>query len=183
MLNRTVVRKDRTELILCACGCGKQILRYHPVEGYERKFISGHNTSLDKINRNWRGGHIVNGYCRIGRKTLHHRFVYEQYHKCCLLPWIDIHHIDGNKLNNNIDNLQPLPHKIHMYITKINNDIFNRKCSLCGSGTRINKSGRPVWGKARNGIYWCMKCYIRDYRKKLKYLISHHVKSEGIDKV
>jgi hypothetical protein len=33
--------------------------------------------------------------------------VYERYYKCSLLPWDIIHHIDGNRANNDISNLEP----------------------------------------------------------------------------
>src|SRR3954463_16592706 len=38
-----------------------------------------------------------------------HRYFYEQYHKCCVLPGVDIYHVDGNKQNNMIWNLGILP--------------------------------------------------------------------------
>jgi hypothetical protein len=45
--------------------------------------------------------------------VLEHRYVFEQYHKCCLLKTAVIHHIDGNGHNNNIDNLQLTDRKNH----------------------------------------------------------------------
>ena len=37
-----------------------------------------------------------------------HRIIYEKYYNCCLLPYIEIHHIDGNSKNNVIENLKPV---------------------------------------------------------------------------
>ena len=37
-----------------------------------------------------------------------HRIIYERYYNCCLLPYIEIHHIDGNSKNNAIENLIPV---------------------------------------------------------------------------
>ena len=37
-----------------------------------------------------------------------HRIIYEKHHNCCLLPYIEIHHIDGNSKNNVIENLKPV---------------------------------------------------------------------------
>lgn len=34
-----------------------------------------------------------------------HRKIYEEYHQCSLIPYIEIHHIDGDHSNNNIENL------------------------------------------------------------------------------
>ena len=46
-----------------------------------------------------------------------HRLIYENHHKCCLLDWVDIHHINGIKDDNRIENLEAMPHWIHMQIT------------------------------------------------------------------
>ena len=42
-----------------------------------------------------------------------HRYVFEQYYKCCLLKTAIIHHIDGNGHNNDISNLQLTDRKNH----------------------------------------------------------------------
>lgn len=42
-----------------------------------------------------------------------HRLIYEDYHKVTLLSWADIHHIDGDKKNNDISNLELLSHGEH----------------------------------------------------------------------
>ena len=33
----------KNELIYCACGCGKKLLKYHPKYGYERKYVFNHH--------------------------------------------------------------------------------------------------------------------------------------------
>lgn len=48
--------------------------------------------------------------------VLEHRKVYEDFHECCLLSYVDIHHKDGDKCNNKIDNLEPLYHDRHMIL-------------------------------------------------------------------
>lgn len=63
-------------------------------------------------NPNWNGGEQVdtNGYKKIltGNKeyTFEHRLVMEEYLGRKLKPEEVVHHIDGDRLNNNIDNLQ-----------------------------------------------------------------------------
>jgi HNH endonuclease len=46
-----------------------------------------------------------------------HIVKYEEYHKCCILPWINVHHLDKDKKNNKPENLvlvNPSNHsKIH----------------------------------------------------------------------
>lgn len=66
------------------------------------------------------GNAVINhGYYRItsGKEGNHgkplHRLIYEDYYKVSLLEETDIHHIDGDKLNNNISNLIPMKHNDH----------------------------------------------------------------------
>jgi len=57
------------------------------------------------------------------RKTTKiHRKIYEDYYQICLLPYIEIHHIDGNHENNQIDNLQPVTALEHYEIHKAQGD-------------------------------------------------------------
>jgi hypothetical protein len=46
------------------------------------------------------------------RKQLH-RLIYEDYHKITLMPWAVVHHVDGNKLNNDPLNLQAMTRTEH----------------------------------------------------------------------
>jgi hypothetical protein len=56
---------------------------------------------------------ISDGYYVVGKHTRIHRLVWETQ-KGKIPKGYDIHHIDGNKLNNHIDNLQCLPHTEHL---------------------------------------------------------------------
>jgi hypothetical protein len=42
------------------------------------------------------------------KQTKIHRIIYEKHYNCCLLPFIEIHHVDGNHTNNDITNLKPV---------------------------------------------------------------------------
>lgn len=46
-------------------------------------------------------------------KKFVHRLVFEDYYKVTLCPWTIIHHKDGNKINNSIDNLEALSRNEH----------------------------------------------------------------------
>ena len=70
-------------------------------------------TKFGKANINNKGYYdIVSEHEGNFRKKLH-RLIYEDYYKVTLLPETDIHHIDGNKLNNNIENLEAISHGEH----------------------------------------------------------------------
>jgi hypothetical protein len=89
---------------------------------------------------------------------LEHRVIFEEYYNCCLLPWTDVHHKDGNKQNNDINNLEPIFHNKHVIIEKTK-DMSNRMCLICNSSkTRIEKpTNNPHWYKLRNG-FMCYNC-------------------------
>src|SRR5436309_5449747 len=83
------------------------------------KIKSGHFYHGVK-NPAWKGGKTVDddGY-ELTRSVNHpfvngsgyvrtHRLVYEEYYKCSLLPITVIHHINGDRLDNNIKNIKPL---------------------------------------------------------------------------
>jgi len=117
---------------------------------------------------NWKGGKIwVHGYWYIWKPDhpfancygyiAEHRVIYEEYYNCCLLPWIEIHHIDNNRSNNEISNLQPLTHKEHRFIHR--KDISERFCLFCGSNTTyIDKKDIAKWYHYENDFI-CHKCY------------------------
>ncbi|HJT49789.1 MAG TPA: NUMOD3 domain-containing DNA-binding protein [Nitrososphaeraceae archaeon] len=110
----------------------------------------------------------IEGYVR------EHRLVYEQFHKCCILPWADIHHKNGVKTDNNIENLEPKSRKQHIGLHsraywnsnrgKLKRIPNNRKCVVCGSATtKNNVRGSATWyflDKERN-LYLCSRCYSR----------------------
>lgn len=61
-----------------------------------------------------------------------HRLIYEDYYKISLLPSTDIHHKDGNKLNNSIDNLEAISHGEHskLHTSGKNNPMYGTNDSL-----------------------------------------------------
>lgn len=165
----------------CSLNCDKMThsLNRH---GLPAKFYPGHQTR-GKNNSKWKGGigHIINGYARIlfkdhpfaekkGR-VMFHRIVYEMYHKCCLLPWVDIHHRDGNKKRNHPENLESIFHGKHSSLTnkgrKHKRKRIRRKCVDCGS-----KTIKGNWYRATsNKRYRCGTCHKRLVRKKKKEIV------------
>ena len=132
-------------------------------------------------NPNWKGGCIyIHGYWYIYKPdhifatklgyVMEHRLIYEQYYNCCLLPYTEIHHIDGNRQNNFIENLQPLYKGQHM---KLENTInkSNRFCLFCNKKTWKRKDQREMWYSYKNGFI-CQNCYQKNrrYKKEVKIL-------------
>lgn len=98
-----------------------------------------------------------------------HRLIYELHYSCILLPYTIIHHIDHDRLNNEIENLMPLYNGQH---TALHNkkDMSNRLCLLCDNNTTYIKTRKYyLWFKHENGFI-CLKCKSKNryYLKKLK---------------
>lgn len=53
-----------------------------------------------------------------------YRKFYERFHQCCLLPGIDIHHVDGDHSNNDPENLLAVTLQEHYDLHKANNDHY-----------------------------------------------------------
>jgi len=53
-----------------------------------------------------------------------YRRIYERYYQCCLLPGIDVHHIDGNHSNNDPANLIAVSLQEHYDWHKAKNDHY-----------------------------------------------------------
>lgn len=90
-----------------------------------------------------------------------------------------VHHIDGNRDNNNPDNLSVLTNdehiKLHHRITDPHID--ERLCTKCGSKTEWKKSDHCFnWKRSRIYKKWlCNKCYqveLRMVKKVRNKLIS-----------
>lgn len=131
----------------CKCGCDKDIV-VRNTSGYLKKFEHGHNSDFRK-----NGFTTHNGYDSIYKPNYHsvrsagyvfyHRWTYEQFYKCCLLSWIDIHHINGDTHDNTIMNLRPLIRNEHSSLKK--KDMSNRKCIICNTLVSIESSGARHW--------------------------------------
>jgi HNH endonuclease len=107
---------------------------------YKRKKVHGHRLSHK------------DGY------LLEHRLIYEQTNKCCLLPWSAIHHIDGDKKNNDPINLVGMIAEHHIKMeakTRLNEDFIQRNCVRCGK-------------EIISLVKICKKCRGREYRIKVR---------------
>lgn len=62
------------------------------------------------INEN---GYVCVGHNFWGEPILEHRQLARKHYPARLSGNLDVHHIDGDKTNNSLDNLQVVPHEIH----------------------------------------------------------------------
>lgn len=116
------------------------------------------------------------GYIRTRRKgklRLEHNRVWEE-HFGEIPDGYQIHHRDGNKTNNNIENLQlvtPFEHKRIHEGCQLIEDVWCKPCSICGE----YKPRTPeYWYYSRGYISGtiCKRCYIQKSLALRKILIA-----------
>jgi hypothetical protein len=113
------------QFVLGACGCDEHdTIPIRNKNGTLQRYRKGHNQRGKRNLGVWRGGRYINdhGYMMIynpkhprNRKgyVSEHRLVLEQHLDAMILPWIHVHHKNGNRLDNRIENLDPLTSSQH----------------------------------------------------------------------
>lgn len=183
MLKKTEVDSINSDLNLCACGC-KQPTKIR--NGKHNKFINGHQRRGKHNGKNGNGRWLVNGYWHIYKPDYfsaydngvvkEHIYIYQEFHKLCMLPWGDIHHIDETpeaEDANRIENLQGMTKSHHMILHRHDKkikDMSGRVCKICGTDSPYTrKNGSPHWlGNEIDGFV-CYNCNLKK-RRKLKKL-------------
>ena len=107
--------EKKKEIINCKCGCGEKFNKYDS-RNRVKYFIQGHN-SVRSLNPNWNGGIYINrGYIteNIGKNyKRQHRRIVEEFIGRPLKPEEHIHHKNGDKMDNRIENLQIVSNSEH----------------------------------------------------------------------
>jgi hypothetical protein len=102
------------------------------------------------------------GYNRIrvsGRQVMEHVYVWQQHHGRLVPTGYDIHHIDGDKLNNAVGNLRLVSRTEHKRIhggCQIRDGVWWKPCGICGEFKPIgsdhwylSREGWPLYGRCR----------------------------------
>ena len=168
-------------LIPCKCGCG-ELISSRDKKNRPRFFKNGHNAylRLGENNPLWKGGKPsldVCGYMLVykpghprarSNRVGQHILIMEAYLGRSLTRHEIVHHRNGKRADNRIENLLLLPNQaVHMSIHRKTNcknrkvDISGRACLICGSGeTYVDKAGCATWRKYGDGFI-CNKCYCK----------------------
>lgn len=180
-------------MIKCNCSesCNKWLhsistngQKVYQIKGHFQKMeINKGKYSMEK-HHNWKGGIIIDkdGY-ELVRQPDHtyasrngyirkHRLVMEKKLGRYLTRNEVVHHIDKNKLNNDVTNLELVENQSkHRSEKHLDDLILIRVCSYIDCKQRDNpiknKKGRPRWFKDDNGNWVCFNCYRKI--KRLEY--------------
>lgn len=190
--------RDKNWLVECACGCNI-VITLRNRKCIERKFINGHKNQKGSNNPSWKGGRAHHhGYWHLWMPDYYrsskvgyvpeHVYFYEQYHKLCMLPWGEVHHIipvkkGGSNLPYNLMGMMKKDHvRMHNKNNKYNYnkhiDTSDRRCYSCRTDkTYIKKPKKkshtpcPIWHHLPwDKINWyCDKCARRErHNNKIK---------------
>jgi hypothetical protein len=85
----------------------------------------------NKIKTYIKNGYILEFDARHARYIPQHRLIWERCYNAELLPWVEIHHKNGDRIDNRIENLEPLSTSRHIGLHKI--------------GNRNNKGKKGFW--------------------------------------
>lgn len=172
---RVVRRFEPFVLGRCRCGCDQDI-EIITKEKILRKFIHHHH-AVTKYNPNWQGGKATSSdgyfiikkpdhpFCDSQGYVKEHRLIIEKHLGRYLTQDEHVHHINENKKDNRIENLEVMTNSQHRIFHQTK-DLNGRICLLCNSTkTYITKhNNRPHWFKYKNG-YICNKCRMINYHK------------------
>lgn len=99
--------------------------------------------------------------------VLEHRLVWQINHPNeCLLKSAIIHHVNGDILDNRIENLEPMSRSGHTY-NHNKKDMSNRLCLICKQNTTPYEYKTKTyyrWIHYKKGFI-CTKCYMKKYNR------------------
>lgn len=115
------IRPAPGEITECGIpGCGRPHKARNYCSMHYQRFKRFGDPLFTEINPHGEGSIVPDGYRKItvnGRRILEHRYVMEQHIGRELTSSEVVHHIDGDPLNNRIENLEILTQNIHAKIS------------------------------------------------------------------
>ena len=175
----TVVENTKdNNLKYCECGCKELILcidKYKTLRRFKkghqlRGKMKGENNPMFGVRRfgkdspHWKGGMTTElGYKLIyspehpnrdyKNRVRGHREIMEKHLGRYLTKEEVVHHINGNKDDNRIENLMLFANNSEHVKYEITKDMSNRICLLCSSKkTPVNQFKRPIWSDMRTDL-------------------------------
>lgn len=134
----------------CSPKCGASSpLHKNFVDGHKHSNATKKKLSLQKIgnkNPNWKGGrnNDGNGYYRIrsenGKYQLEHRYIMEKHLGRELKKSEHVHHIDGDRGNNDLGNLELMSKKDHINYHSKKNTLY-KGCQIPNCDRNHRASG------------------------------------------
>ena len=169
----------------CDCGCCQPLKTLKNHNKLITHFVQGHGVRT-KDRKGFKHPNYTNGrtkdndgywritvpdyYCTDSHgRVREHVYNFQEYHRCCMLPWGSIHHIDENKENNMPWNLKGMTRGQHSQVHFLQGS-SDRRCHMCLSTTTyIDKPRKPGlkptqhWRHLKDDkVNWyCQKCYDR----------------------
>ena len=136
------------------------------------------------------GYYIITSSKEDNNKKLLHRLIATDYFG----DWIndpkepfDIHHIDGNKLNNCVLNLEPIPHGEHIKMHKTNkflSDEHKKAISISKNTSGYYRVHKQKDKRCKQGFTWRYKYYENGKHKSIESVdidkLEKKVKGQGL---
>lgn len=163
----------------CSRNCSAKNASLNPSPNVVNPLLERMASWKGENHPSWKGGTYItrNVYIKVWvadhpyslqNKVLEHRLVMEKHLGRFLLPSEVVHHKDGNKKNNKIENLELINNQSDHVITHMI-EKYGGKKSITGWSTIWDKC--VVCGeseKRHRAFGMCIPCYKKDYRKKKK---------------
>jgi len=136
-----------------------EIMKGRKYSAEHRKHISEAVNRRDQTGANnpyWRGGrsyvksaNAIYPIVRIdGKYVKEHRYVMEQHLGRRLESSEHVHHIDGDKFNNHIDNLQLMTNSEHLHLHHQDPEYIRRKSETM----KKRRAENPNWSTKKKGL-------------------------------
>lgn len=140
-------------------------------------------TKFGNARLNKKGYYVITSSKEGNNKKKLHRLIYEDYYNVSLLDNVDVHHIDGDKTNNDINNLELLTHSEHSrkHMLGDRNPMKKEECRLKIAEYRKNAPPRDKSSSIKQskslstthnslGLYRVCKIDCKECKKGFRYV-------------